>query len=208
MQLDDLRKDWLKPPSDPAAPINPVQLEGLLANRPGLVDKMRRNAAWETAFSALIVLASPYFWVIASTPLYKVYAVVGVLMGTGLLYYYYRLFAVLNRMRLLEGDVRGHLQELAAGLRALFRFYYRLTLATGPLLMCLNMGYFVGRELARPTSFRWKLLLIIGGVMLVMGVLLQLLAVYGTRWYMQRLYGQHLDRLELSLQELNEPPAI
>jgi hypothetical protein len=72
----------------------------------------------------------------------------------------------------------------------------------------MNLGYFVGKELARPTPFRWKMLLIIGGVMLVLGGLLQVLAVYGTRWYMQRLYGQHLDRLEHSLQELNEPAAI
>jgi hypothetical protein len=45
---------------------------------------------------------------------------------------------------------------------------------------------------------------IIGGVLLMLGGLVQVLAVYGTRWYVQRLYGQHLDRLEANLAELEE----
>ena len=43
-------------------------------------------------------------------------------------------------------------------------------------------------------------------VMLVGGALLQVGTVYGTRWYLQRLYGQHLDRLEASLRELGDEP--
>ena len=34
---------------------------------------------------------------------------------------------------------------------------------------------------------------------------MQVFAVYVTRWFMQRLYGQHLDRLEANLRELDEP---
>lgn len=213
MELEDLRKNWLKPPPEPAAPINPVQLESLLANRPGLVDKMRRNAWWETAFAALFTLSAPLLWLAGTATVYKIYTVIMLLVGCGMLYYYYRIFAVLNRMRLVEGDVRGHLQRLAAGMRTLLRFYYRLTLATGPVLMCLNFGYFLGRELGRyrlvgNAPFRWDLLMEMAAVSVVAGLLLQVAAVYGTRWFMQRLYGQHLDRLERSLQELNEASAI
>ncbi|SFQ47072.1 hypothetical protein [Hymenobacter arizonensis] len=204
MQLEDLRQSWLNPP-EPVAPINSVQLETLLANRPGLVDKMRRSALWETGFTAMLVVVSPFAFFMVETLIYRVYAVIMLALGLGLLYYYYRMLVMLNRMRLVEGNVRGHLKQLAAGLRAMLRFYYRLTLAAGPAVMLLNFGYFVGRELARPTPFRWKLLFIVGGVFLVFGVLLQLLAVYGTRWYVQRLYGQHLDRLEANLAELDEP---
>ncbi|WP_426060775.1 hypothetical protein [Hymenobacter sp. B1770] len=204
MQLEDLRRSWLNPP-DEIAPINSHQLDKLLASRPGLVDKMRRNARWETAFAAFFTAAAPFIWVAAKTPLLKLYAVIVLLVGGGMLYYYYRMFAVLNSMRLVEGNVRGHLQWQAAGMRALLRFYYCLTLATGPLLMLLNLGYFVGKELARPGLFRWELLLKMAGITLVAGLLLQVAAVYLTRWFMQRLYGQHLDRLEANLAELEEP---
>ena len=40
---------------------------------------------------------------------------------------------------------------------------------------------------------------------LVFGVVVQVGVVYFTRWYLQRLYGQHLDRLESQLRELDEP---
>lgn len=203
MQLEDLRQTWLNP-AEETAPINSFQLDNFLASRPGLVEKMRRSARWETAFTAVLVLVSPFAIWLAETLIYRIYAAIMLVMGLGLLYYYYRMLGMLSRMLVVEGNVRGHLQQLAAGLRALLRFYYRLTLALGPALMIFNLGYFVGNELARPGPFRWKFLLIMSGVLLVCGVLLQVLAVYGTRWYVQRLYGQHLDRLEANLAELED----
>jgi hypothetical protein len=152
----------------------------------------------------VLVLLAPFIFFTAKTPIYQIYAVIMLFLGLGLLYFYYRMLGMLKRMLMVEGNVRGHLQRLAAGLRAMLRFYYRLTLASGPTMMLLNFCYFLGRELGRPTPFRWKLMFIIGGVLLMLGGLVQVLAVYGTRWYVQRLYGQHLDRLEANLAELEE----
>lgn len=207
MQLDDLRQDWLNP-TEWTAPINSGQLEKLLASRPGLVEKMRRSVRWEIALTAVVVLALPFALLLVNELIYKIYDLLMVFLSLGLLFFYYRMMAMLNQMRLVEGNVRGHLQRLAAGLRAMLRFYYRLTLAMGPLVLVLNFCYYLGKELARPGPFRWQMLAIVGGLLLVMGALLQVLAVYATRWYLQRLYGQHLDRLEANLRELgDETPA-
>jgi hypothetical protein len=206
MQLEDLRQGWLNPPES-VAPINSAQLEKLLANRPGLVSKMRRNARWEVALTVVIMVGPAFLWGAAPTSLYKSYLVLSLVVGLGLLYYYYRLLGVLNRMELVEGNVRSHLQQLAASLRALLRFYYRLSLAMGPLTMVMNFGYFLGLEVARPGLFRWEKLLSVAGILLVAGILIQVMAVYGTRWVIQRLYGQHLDRLEANLHELSDEPA-
>ena len=205
MQLEDLRQSWLNPPGE-IAPISTTQLEKLLASRPGLVEKMRRNARWETAFSALFTLAGPIIWAVNTVIFYKVFGGIIMLLGTGMLYYYYRMFAVLNQMRLVEGNVRGHLQQMAAGMRALLRFYYRLTLVVSPLMMLFNFGFFLSLELARPAPLRWQVLLKMAGVSVVAALLMQVFAVYVTRWFMQRLYGQHLDRLEANLRELNDEP--
>ena len=205
MQLEDLRQSWLNPPGK-LAPISTTQLDKLLASRPGLVDKMRRNARWETAFAALFTSTGPIIWTINTALLYKVYGGIILLLGIGMLYYYYRMFAVLNQMRLVEGNVRGHLQQMAAGMRALLRFYYRLTLVVSPLMMLFNFGFFLSLELARPEPLRWQVLLKMAGVSVVAALLMQVFAVYVTRWFMQRLYGQHLDRLEANLRELNDEP--
>ena len=206
MQLEDLRQSWLNPPGE-IAPISTTQLEKLLASRPGLIEKMRRNARWETAFSALFTLAGPIIWAVNTVVFYKVFGGIIMLLGTGMLYYYYRMFAVLNQMRLVEGNVRVHLQQMAAGMRALLRFYYRLTMVVSPLMMLFNFGFFLALELARPAPLRTQVLLKLAGISVVAALLMQVFAVYVTRWFMQRLYGQHLDRLEASLHELSEADA-
>ena len=207
MQLEDLRQSWLNPP-DELAPISTAQLDKLLESRPGLVDKMHRNACWETAFSVLFTLVGPIMWAMSTAFLFKMYSVIVLLAGSGMLYYYYRMFAVLNQMRLVEGDVRGHLQRLAAGMRTLMRFYYRLTLMMNPVLMLINFGFFLSLELKRPAPIRWQMVLGMTGLSAVAALLMLVISVYATRWFMQRMYGQHLDRLEANLHELDEPEPI
>ena len=207
MQLEDLRQSWLNPP-DELAPISTAQLDKLLESRPGLVDKMHRNACWETAFSVLFTLVGPIMWAMSTESLFKMYSVIVLLAGSGMLYYYYRMFAVLNQMRLVEGDVRGHLQRLAAGMRTLMRFYYRLTLMMNPVLMLINFGFFLSLELKRPAPIRWQMVLGMTGLSAVAALLMLVISVYATRWFMQRMYGQHLDRLEANLHELDEPEPI
>lgn len=121
-------------------------------------------------------------------------------------YYYYRQLRLIGRVVRAKGQVWAHLVAMSAGLRQLLRFYYRFTLATGPLLLSLALGFFVGQELARPGAFRWPLVGGIAAAFLFFGAVLQVGAVYGPL-YAQRLYGQHLDRLEASLRELGDEPT-
>jgi len=205
MELDDLRRQWQRP--EPAAPLalTPSALGALLARqRGGLVDKMRRNARWETALAAgiaaLLLVALPQ----TRNSLFRLYGGFSLLLMLGLLYYYYRLLGVLRQLAETSGSVRGHLVRLCGGLRQLLRFNYRLTLATWPTLLLLIYGFFVGRLLAQAGPFRWQAVAITGGILLVFGVVVQVGVVYFTRWYLQRLYGQHLDRLEGQLRELDD----
>ena len=66
------------------------------------------------------------------------------------------------------------------------------------------MAFHVGKELAHPGAFHWKFLLALAAAYAVLGALVQVVMVYSTRWYLQRLYGQHLDRLEANLHELGD----
>lgn len=204
MELDELRRQWLQPEPAPP-PLSPAELNGLLHQRSdGLVDRMRRNARLETAFSALVAAAMPVAFFLTSNVLYRVQAVAMFLLALVMLGYYFRKLAMLQRMTRPDVDVRDNLRQLCAGLRSMLEFMYRLTLASGPLSLLLMYGFVVGRELARPAGPRSGLLLGLAGALLFFGVLLQWFAIKATRWYLQRLYGQHLDRLEGLLQELEE----
>ena len=207
MELDDLRRQWQQP-APAAPPISQAALSHLLARRSdGLVEKMRRNARLETAFVVLLAVAMPLTMRFASNFLERAQMVSLFLLALVLLGYYYRKLKMLRQMTLPDGHVLGNLQRLCAGLRNMLRFNYRLTLAMVPASLLLGYEYAVGKEMARPGGVRTAMLVALGAALLATGLLLQWAVAGATRRYLQRLYGRHLDRLEASLHELDEPES-
>ena len=210
MELDDLRRQWQQPEPVISAGLTPTQLNALLTRqRLGAVEKMRRNARWEMGLMAglavFIIGFLPYISELGLLP----YLVLS--LALGMLYYYYRVLGVLRQMSENAGSVRSHLVRLCAGLRQLLRFNYRLTLAMVPITMVATLGLPLGRELTYVSQqlranepVHWGRLLLLAGIILAVGGLVQILVIPVTRWCLQRLYGQHLDRLEGQLRELDE----
>jgi hypothetical protein len=208
MELDDLRRQWQQPDLTGVPAMNAAQLSSLLkGHSDGVVEKMRRNTWFEIVGSVLLMLAAPLLLlhVGSGVIIFRAYMVLFEVLAIALLYHYYRQLGLLQRMTQADTAVRTHLGALCEGLRQLLRFYYRVTLAALPFTLLLNLGYVAGQELARLGPFRWGLVGLIGGAMLLLGGLAQLALAPITRWYLQRLYGRHLDRLEASLRELAEP---
>ena len=170
---------------------------------------MRRNARWEIVLMAVLAAFTigflPYIPELGLLP----YLLLS--LALGMLYYYYRVLGVLRQMSENAGSVRSHLVQLCVGLRHLLRFNYHLTLAMVPITMVVTLGLPLGRELAYISRqlranepVHWGRLLLLAGIILVAGGLVQVLVIPVTRWSLQRLYGRHLDRLEGQLRELDE----
>ena len=205
MELDDLRRQWqqLAPVEAPA--FSPAEWERLLArNAGGLVEKMRRNTWYEAIFTALIVATVPFYtWSTWGQVINVMMAAALLLLSVILLVNYYQQLQLLRRMTFTDAQVRTHLGALCAGLRRKLHFYYRLTIATLPCTLLMMLCFNVGKELAHPGAFRWKFMVALAAAYVVLGAIMQVGMMYLTRWYLQRLYGQHLDRLEGSLRELD-----
>ena len=202
MELDDLRGQWRQ------APVPPTDLARLLGKAPlGLIDRMRRNV-WAEIIAAPFAALLPLLVLSDATFRWLYLGVMAVLTGI-MAVYYGRQLRLLRQMEQAETSIKGHLQVLCAGLRQLLHFYYRLTIWTGPTTLLLVLGYYLGKELRRPTGPHWLAMGIVTGVVLVLGVAFQFGIIRFTHWYLQRLYGQHLDRLEGQLRELEEgAPAV
>ncbi len=206
MELNDLRRQWQQAPLPPPTP--PAQLAGLLGRTPSsFIDRMRRNTWYEILAAPLLgllpLLVAPrggYTWVylLVMLPLLAI-------MG----FYYARQLRLLRQMGQADASMHQHLQVLCQGLRQLLAFYYRLTYWSAVPAFLLVMGYTIWKELHRPLGHHWLTLGLVIGVGLLLGVWLQWGILRFTRQYLQRLYGQHLDRLEGQLRELDdhEPPA-
>ncbi len=204
MELDDLRRQWQQSNLTPPA-LNKVALTQLLAQQSGSVlAKLRRNARLELGLNyALLPLAVVLVGWASELWVRLLGGLLGLVAGV-CIYYFYRKLGLLREMDNPADDLRGHLGRITRGLRALIRFYYRLTLAMIPVTLLLNVVMVLTTLRGPATPMKISVVLV---ALLVLGGLLYWPVARLTTWYLQRLYGQHLDRLEGQLRELDEPAA-
>ncbi|MDB5233017.1 MAG: hypothetical protein JWR44_10 [Hymenobacter sp.] len=206
MELDDLRRQWQQPPAEMPVPLDAAALTRLLAQKSdGIIERLRRSARLELYLNFGVLLGALALAGLAQTFWLRMFGWVLAAIGGVCIVYLYRKLHLLRRMDDPAGDLRAHLQRLDSGLRALIRFYYRFTLAmlpVGGLMEVLMVASTSKREIGLTTLPGLALLV---GLVLVLPALLYLPVASVTRKYLQRLYGQHLDRLETSLRELAEP---
>ena len=208
MELDDLRRQWQQPAAEMPTPLDAAALTRLLARQSeGIVEKLRRSARLELYLNFGVLLGSLALVWLTQVFWMRVFGWVLVVLGLVCIGYLCRKLHLLRRMDNSVGDLRAHLQQLAKGLRALIRFYYRLTLAMLPVAGVVNVLMVVStarREIELTSGFG---VLVMVGMVVVLPALLYLPVAAVTKKYLQRLYGQHLDRLEASLRELGDETA-
>ena len=206
MQLEDLRRTWQHPlPPAVEPPIDERALTDMLARQSdGPVDRLRRNARVEVVLNLCVILGSLALMGFSPKPIWRVYGLQVVFLSLICLHYLHRKLRLLAGMAEHEGDLRGHLIRITTGIRSLVRFYYNFSLAltSVALLSGFLMGVFYRGAPRFPfSSTKFALSL---GVLIVVGAAFYWVISRFTRWYLQRLYGQHLDRLESLLQELEK----
>jgi len=205
MELDDLRRQWRQPaPAAEPVTLSTAELRQLLARQSGsIVAKLRRNARLEMAINyALLPVSLAVAW-LAPALWVRLWGGLLGLIALVCIFYFHRKLGLLKGMSDPAGDLRAYLLRLTTGLRSLIRFYYRLTLAMLPLA-CLMMGVIALASTTKavsPTKI-W----LIGAMLAVLCVVLYLPTAHTTKRYLHWLYGQHLDRLEGQLRELNDGP--
>ena len=208
MELDDLRRQWQQPPAETPAFDN-AALARLLARGSGSpVAKMRRNAWLEMGSVGGCGVVCGVAVANADDAYTRSMAVWLILTCLFSSLYFWRKLRVLHALGDASGAVRARMARQLSSLRALVRLYYHVTLWSLPISFGIGLLYIAGSALQRFTGH--KLLVFLGGLggaYVAAGVL----AYFGLRSfttsYLQRLYGQHLDRLEASLHELGDEPA-
>jgi hypothetical protein len=206
MELDDLRRQWRQPePASAPAALSTTELRQWLARQSDdVLAKLRRNARVEMGINyALLPVSLGVAW-LAPVLWVRLWGGLLALIALVCIFYFHRKLGLLRSMSDPAGDLRAYLLRLTTGLRALIRFYYRFTLAMLPLA-CLLMGVIAlttTTKAVTPTKI-W----IISAVLAVLCAVIYLPTAHTTKRYLHWLYGQHLDRLEAQLRELDEVPA-
>ena len=211
MDLDDFRRQWRAPLAADMdiLPITPDAMQTLLKRASTTAfAKMRRNIRLEMA-SALILLPL-CAWVIlhpASVERTAIAVWVALLCLSGL-FGYYRHLQLLKPVAGQDEPLRQHTARQVATMRTFIAQNNKLAGRLVAIPYLLIFVIFVGQT--SRMEHGWKLVFYLG----VMGILFTLigwlfsrLTVNFVREMMQRLYGQHLDRLEATLRELSADEA-
>lgn len=208
MELDDLRQRWQQTAPIEAPPLQKPAFDELLARRSrSPIAKLRRNAWLEIGVVALCLVGTIGMAAATSDSYYVVMATWIALICLLSGFYFRRKLALLRRLgEAGNGTVREYMKQQLHSLRGLVRLYYRATMWSVPVslgIAIIALAVRFEQPLHGPKA--WIGLSILGGFFLTFGAALLFSLRYFTRWWLQRLYGQHLDHLESSLRELDEP---
>jgi hypothetical protein len=220
MELDSLKTLWQDLDADAAHGDNNEQIVSMLRKRSqSPIAKMRRNLLWELI--ALVVLYSVTIWYYLSAwgGRYWEIGAVLFLVGAFCLFYYYRKNKLLSNMQCVVCEVRSNLQRQLDTLEKYVNFYFVAgTLLTPLVYFASGLIVFFKTPQAHGSArdLRYQIgdssVNIIPHIMnqkfftafVLIGVGLAIGSYFLNRWYVNKLYGQHIQKLKNLLSQMEE----
>lgn len=208
MDLDNIKDQLKQRIANDHYSRSPEQLAALLNRRAGsMVGKLKNSLRFEIA-GCVIVIAC-FVWIAAVTGhrSYRIYfSVFAVVMAVLLV----ALAVLLNRTtRLSNTDlpVRHNLQLIAGHMKKLVKWYFFFTMLLIPVCAAFVIVLAYYEKGSFPTHLLGWQQVSPAGVIVFLGVYLLVLTIaayYFTKWYLKKLYGNYISRLEDCINELSE----
>lgn len=201
MEIEDLKDIWKKQSAN-FEKKNETELAGMLKGRSrSIITRLKRNVLFELIFTFLGGLALLTYALTLSTGSLKWTSISIIVLFAVYSLYYIKKLRLLASFESGNDNLKTSLQRLIHDLRTYLRFYRRSYSILYPtyffiflLFTALEHGAtgFIHR-LAQPEIF----------ITLVLGAgFFFVLSTWLTTWYLKKLYGNHLEKLEGLLKEL------
>jgi Ca2+/Na+ antiporter len=207
MELDNLKDLWRNLKEDDHRDDDEQIIKILHKKSQSPIAKMKRNLSIE--LMAVIILYSFAIWYFlqASGSLYQEVALV--LFGVAILFifYYYKKNRLLGQMQCVTCEVRSNLQKQLTTLEKYVQFYFVGGIIVTPI------AYFVpgivvllkypDRNIAAGFTESAEYF-----VFIVIGILLTIGSYFLNKWYLKKLYGQHIKKLKELLLQMEEKEQL
>jgi hypothetical protein len=200
MELEDLKSIWKNSETDFLLK-GEAEIASMLTKKSlSIVDKLKRNV-W---FELLITLAASIALLIYAMQLsgaLKWTSISIILMCLGYTVYYIKKLVLLSRFNPATENIRSNLTSLVENLTGYLKFYKRSYTVLYPIYFCVGL-VFGGLE--RGTDRFFETLLTPTTILSIVTIagLFYFLSKKFTNWYLNKLYGNHLNKLESLLDEL------
>jgi len=210
MELDSLKYAWRTLASRPVPENTPAQIRALLQQRSkGPVAKMRRNLVGELLLILVTYTPAILFYFLEFDGKLSGIAWLFILLVIILAVYFHRKSRLLNAMQCAEFDICSSLRQQVDTLKRYIRFYVRAGTVMIPVMAILSwliirwkFPRMPGADLFYRISGSpwWQHPLIWLAMLIPVTVGVYFLNV----WYVGRLYGQHIRKLQDLLREMEE----
>ncbi len=205
MELDDLKSIWQKKQSYPAKEAEEIA-SMIKGNSNSIVAKLKRSVWFELTITIVFGVVMLYFSFTLPSGAMKWSIVSLLVLFLAYLIYYLKKIRLLNHFDPSQQNIRENLVNLITDLKAYLHFYktsylilYPVYFALGILFAAIERGFdnFFNR-LAEP-----EIILRLAFATAVIFVI----ALFTTNWYLKKLYGNHLVKLQDLLRDLKESTA-
>jgi len=208
MELDSLKDLWRDIGQKDVRRESDEQILRMLHKRSqSPIEKMKRNLRSElTAVIILYSLPIAYF-LTASNARYWELALLLLVIGIFFGFYYYHKNKLLREMQCVTCEVRSNLERQVSTLRKYVRFYFISGTVLTPIAYFATafIVWFkspVAATIARSPN-RLEYAVLIG-----VGLALTIASYFLNIWYVNKLYGQHINKLKNLLGEMEERQPV
>lgn len=221
MELDSLKDIWKNLDEEDLQPAREVPILSMLQKRSqSTIARLKRNLNRELI--AVVVIYSITIWyIITYQRMYSELSVLLGLVGGAFLFYYYRKNKLLKQMQCVACEVRSNLKQQLSTLEKYVRFYFVAGTILTPLayfaagiIILFNAHDFsihlenVSVEaqtsvsqvpiVAHISNHRFFILFVSIGAVLTVG------SYFINRWLINKMYGQHIQKLKELLYQMEE----
>jgi uncharacterized membrane protein len=202
MELDDLKDLWKKQ-NEGFRPRDEAELASMLKGRStSIIARLKRNVWFELIVTFIGGLALLVYALTLPGGSLK-WASISILILFGVYsFYYLKKLRLLSRFDAANEHMRANLERLVLNLKAYLKFYKRSYSVLYPVYFLLGL-LFGGIEQGA-TEFYHRLSKpgVIGSLLAGAGLFF-VCSTWLTTWYLKKLYGNHLEKLERLLRDLD-----
>ena len=205
MELDQLKEMWGK--VDSSTQTSEQELQAMLQKKSkSPIAKMKRNLTIEMWVVVVLYMWIIIDYIISFKGLILMIPLLFFLIGVGFIVYYFRKRKLLHQMECVTCEVKSNLQQQLQILEKYIRFYLLAGTALVPvtiILMCTVLFFYAPevQQVRTKESVPYGYFLL---AIAIISIILTVPVYFLNKWYVRKLYGQHVEKLKQIVNEMNE----
>lgn len=202
MELDDLKNIWQS--GEHFKPKQEEEISSMLRKRSkSIITKLKWSVWFELSFTIAAWILLLYYSLTIPNGALRWSFISFLAMFLGYIFYYVKKIRILHRFEESKGNIKTNLENLVSDLNAYIKFYQKSYSLMYPLYTVLIILFVIvdrGFDEFLENLKNPKIILYLGFLIIVFFIS----SLWLTKWYVKKLYGNHIENLKKILSDLHE----